>query len=120
MRAAYRHLRFNLHMSFVALDGEKVVGAVLGSHDGRRGFINHLAVMKPYRKQGIARLLVENVIRALKGEGMLKIAIFVLKNNTDAQAFWRILGFAHENIVDVHSIILSAISWQVWVMRAFC
>lgn len=96
----------NPDMSFIALDGKKIVGAVLGSHDGRRGFINHLAVMKPYRKKGIARLLVENVIRALKSEGMLKIAIFVLKNNADAQTFWRRMGFAHEDIVELHSIVV--------------
>lgn len=85
---------------------KKIVGAVLGSHDGRIGFINHLAVMKPYRKKGIARLLVENVIRALKSEGMLKIAIFVLKNNADAKTFWRRMGFAHEDIVELHSIVV--------------
>ncbi len=96
----------NSGMSFIALDGKNIVGAVLGSHDGRRGFINHLAVMKAYRKKGIARQLVENVIRALKGEGMLKIAIFILKNNADTQAFWQRIGFSHEDIVDVHSIVV--------------
>jgi ribosomal protein S18 acetylase RimI-like enzyme len=79
---------------------------VLGSHDGRRGFINHLAVMGPYREQGIARQLIENVIRKLESEGMLKIAIFVLKNNATAQAFWRKMGFSLESIVDVHSIVI--------------
>jgi ribosomal protein S18 acetylase RimI-like enzyme len=97
-------LNRNPGMSFVALDGEKFIGAILGSHDGRRGFINHLAVIKPFRKHGIARLLVENVIRVLKDEGILKIAIFVLKNNSDGQVFWRKIGFAHEDIVDLYSI----------------
>jgi N-acetylglutamate synthase len=96
----------NPGMSFIASNGENIVGAVLGSHDGRRGFINHLAVMKAYRKKGIARQLVKNVIKALKGEGMLKIAIFILKNNADAQSFWQKIGFAHEDIVDVHSIVV--------------
>lgn len=99
-------LNRNPGMSFIALDGEIIVGAVLGSHDGRRGFLNHLAVMKPYRKQEIARLIVDKVIGALKSEGMQKIAAFVLKNNEDARAFWRKLGFAHEDIVDVYCTII--------------
>ena len=99
-------LRRNPEMSFVALDGEEIVGAVLGSHDGRRGFINHLAVLKSYRRRGIARLLVENVIYALKGEGIQKIVIFILKNNSNARAFWRRVGYTDETIIDVYSIVV--------------
>jgi ribosomal protein S18 acetylase RimI-like enzyme len=42
----------------------------------------------------------------LEGEGILKIATFVLKNNATAQAFWKKMGFSLENIVDVHSIVI--------------
>lgn len=99
-------LNRNPDMSFIALDGEEIVGAVLGSHDGRRGFINHLAVLRPYRKQGIARLLVENVINSLKGAGIRKIPIFILRNNVGAQAFWDRVGFMNEAIIGVHSIVV--------------
>jgi hypothetical protein len=32
----------NPGLSFVALNEKEIVGVVLGSHDGRRGYINHL------------------------------------------------------------------------------
>jgi len=99
-------LNRNPGMSFIALDGEVIVGAVLGSHDGRRGFINHLAVLGQYRKNGIARSLVENVIETLKAAGMRKIAVFILKDNSGGRAFWLKMGFANEDIVDIYSIVV--------------
>ena len=45
----------------VAEDGDVVVGVVLGTHDGRRGWINRLAVLPAYRRQGIACRLVREV-----------------------------------------------------------
>ncbi len=87
-------------MSFVALDEKEIVGTILGSHDGRRGFINHLAVKAQYRKHGIARKLVGNTIDSLKSAGMRKIVIFILKNNIAAQSFWERIGFANEDIIE--------------------
>ncbi|MFQ5903472.1 MAG: GNAT family N-acetyltransferase [Candidatus Binatia bacterium] len=43
-----RFLDRNPGLSFVALDGEHLVGAVLCGHDGRRGYIHHLVVSKPH------------------------------------------------------------------------
>lgn len=96
----------NPGLSFVALNAKEIVGVVLGSHDGRRGFINHLAVIEEYRKQGIASLLVENVFSALKNAGMRKIIIFVLKDNVGVHAFWKRIGFANEKIIEMQSIVV--------------
>ncbi|MDY6905853.1 MAG: GNAT family N-acetyltransferase [Thermodesulfobacteriota bacterium] len=97
-------LNRNPGLSFVARDGKDIVGAVLGSHDGRRGFINHLAVAQSYRRKGIGRALARSVIDAIKAGGIPKIVIFILKNNPDAQAFWLQLGFAREDIIDTYSL----------------
>jgi len=99
-------LERNPDLCFVARDGEKIIGAVLGSHDGRRGFINHMAVSSEYRKKGIGRMLIHNVIESLKSVGIRKILIFVLKNSPDAQAFWKNLGFSKEDIIDIHSLVV--------------
>jgi ribosomal protein S18 acetylase RimI-like enzyme len=99
-------LERNLGLCFVARDGKKIIGAVLGSHDGRRGFINHMAVSSAYRKKGIGRMLVHNVIESLKSVGIRKILIFVLKNSPDAQAFWKHMGFLKEDIIDIHSLVV--------------
>ena len=48
-----RYLGRNLGMSFLAEKEGQIVGAVLCGHDGRRGYIHHLAVYPNYRRQGI-------------------------------------------------------------------
>ena len=45
------YLRRNPGMSFVAQHGGEIVGAVLCGHDGRRGYLHHLAVAKAHRKR---------------------------------------------------------------------
>ena len=46
------YLERNPGMSFVAQQGDAIVGAVLCGHDGRRGYLNHLAVSPAHRHRG--------------------------------------------------------------------
>ncbi|HEY6867139.1 MAG TPA: GNAT family N-acetyltransferase, partial [Candidatus Eisenbacteria bacterium] len=39
-------------LSFVAREGGVLVGAVLGTHDGRRAYLHHLAVAPSHRRRG--------------------------------------------------------------------
>ncbi|MCF7859033.1 MAG: GNAT family N-acetyltransferase [Candidatus Cloacimonetes bacterium] len=43
---------------FIAEVKNKIVGAVIASHNGRKGWINRLAVLPEYRKMGIAKALI--------------------------------------------------------------
>ena len=66
-------LKRNPDLCFVARNGDEIIGAVLGSHDGRRGFINHMAVSREFRKKGIGRNLVSRVIELLNSVGIEKV-----------------------------------------------
>ncbi|MBC7219914.1 GNAT family N-acetyltransferase [Candidatus Bipolaricaulota bacterium] len=80
-------------------DGE-LVGAVLGTHDGRKGWINRLAVHPAYRRRGIGRALVGAVEERLHGMGIEIIAALVEDWNEDSMAFFARLGYvAHRDIV---------------------
>ncbi len=83
-----RFLERNPGLSLIALDGQHLIGAVLCGHDGRRGYIHHLAVSKPHRRLGIGRTLVGRCLSALEREGIGKCHIFVFSDNKDAIAFW--------------------------------
>ena len=48
-----RYLNRNRGMSQIAVVNGKIVGTVLAGHDGRRGFIHHMAVLPEYRRKGI-------------------------------------------------------------------
>ena len=54
----------NPHTCFVAEAEQEITGAILAWHDGRRGFIYHLAVAIPQRGNGIGSALVERAMSA--------------------------------------------------------
>jgi putative acetyltransferase len=87
------YLARNPRMSFIALDGSAVVGVVLGGHDGRRGYVHHLAVDDNYRRQGIGRRLVERCLLALQAEGIQKCHLFIFHENEGGIAFWQAQGW---------------------------
>jgi ribosomal protein S18 acetylase RimI-like enzyme len=89
--AAY--LQHNPGMSFVARLNGELVGAVLSGHDGRRGYLHHLAVRADRRGQGTGSLLVERCLAALKLAGIEKCHLFVYKDNSSGQEFWRKVGW---------------------------
>jgi N-acetylglutamate synthase len=88
-----RHLDRNPGLSFLALDEGRIIGAVLGGHDGRRGYLHHLAVAPSHRRRGLGRALSEQVLGGLSGEGIVKCHLFVHANNVAARAFWQHLGW---------------------------
>ncbi|MBF4308083.1 GNAT family N-acetyltransferase, partial [Vibrio anguillarum] len=45
------YLNRNSGLSFVALSGNNIIGAVLVGTDGRRGYLQHLAVSSEFRGQ---------------------------------------------------------------------
>lgn len=88
-----RFLDRNPGLSFVArVDGE-LVGAVLCGHDGRRGYLDHLAVKASHRRQGIGRLLASRCIYQLIQNRIQKWHLFVQEDNQDAIKFWSKLGW---------------------------
>ena len=94
------YLARNPDLSFVAVAGGRTVGAVLGGHDGRRGYLHHLAVTPDWRRRGLGRALVEAVLAELKQCGMLKCNIFLYAHNDTGRAFWENHGWvAREDLV---------------------
>jgi putative acetyltransferase len=88
-----RYLDRNPGLSFVALREGEICGAVLAGHDGRRGYIHHLAVAPGCRRLGLGRRLVKASLDALAAEGIEKAHLFVFKENADGLAFWRAGGW---------------------------
>lgn len=91
------YLHRNAGLSLAATDGGKLVGAVLCGHDGRRGYLHHLAVAASYRGRGIGRRLVEECARRLAAEKIERCHVFVYPDNMQGLAFWREVGFGHRS-----------------------
>jgi len=104
--AIARYLQRNPGLSFVAYHEHQLVGAVLCGHDGRRGFLHHLAVARPYRGHGVGRALVEHALHALAECSIAKCHLFVLQHNQQAVQFWRHLGWIERVELIVFSKVL--------------
>ncbi len=88
-----KYLKRNPTSSFVAEDSGKIVGVIMSGHDGRRGYIHHMAVLPNYRNQGIAKKLVDNAMNALDKEGINKVGLVVFERNKIGNSFWENIGF---------------------------
>ena len=88
-----RYIRRNPTTCFVAEVEGSIIGVILSGHDGRRGYIHHMAVDMASRRQGIGSTLLEQALSALKAEGITKVALVVFARNQLGNAFWEKHGF---------------------------
>jgi len=82
------YLDRNPGLSVVAEEDGRVVGAVLGGHDGRRGYFYHLAVAESHRRRGIGREMIERSLARLTKLGIRRASVFVMRENDLGREFW--------------------------------
>jgi ribosomal protein S18 acetylase RimI-like enzyme len=72
---------------------DRLVGAVVVTHDSRKGWINRLAVDPDCRRRRYGSRLVEAAERLLRGQGINIIAALVESSNDVSLAFFREAGY---------------------------
>ena len=77
----------------VASEDDDVNGVVMGAWDGRRGWINHLAVRPSKQREGIGRLLVAELENRLKKKGAKKVNAQIYKWNKKSIDFFKAVGY---------------------------
>ena len=88
-----KFLRRNPDTCFVADVENVIIGVIIVGNDGRRGYIYHTAVHPQYRKQGVAKSLVDTAMTALQKIGISKAALVVFERNEIGNDFWEKMGF---------------------------
>lgn len=83
-----RFLARNPDLSLACEADGRLVGAVLCGHDGRRGYLHHLAVHRAYRGRGYGRALVDEALRRLHALGITRCNIFLYADHAPGRAFW--------------------------------
>lgn len=81
------------------VDGE-VLGAVLGTHDGRKGWINRLVVTPEHQRKGIGGALVSEVEARLDAIGIEIVACQIEDWNSESITFFKRIGYRHHD--DIH------------------
>jgi N-acetylglutamate synthase len=98
--ALSRFLERNPGWSVVVRDAAgKVVAAVLCGHDGRRGYLHHLATAPHLRRRGLGTRLVERCLETLAAHSIPKCNVFVFDDNESGNAFWIKLGFQKRELL---------------------
>jgi ribosomal protein S18 acetylase RimI-like enzyme len=97
-------------LCFVAVAGGRIVGAILCGTDGRRGYLNHLAVAADWRRLGIGRRLADACIAGLSARGIEKCHLMVKADNPEGQAFWARLGWSDRSDIRLMSFTSSSSS----------
>jgi ribosomal protein S18 acetylase RimI-like enzyme len=83
----------NPGLSRVATDGAAIIGVALCGHDGRRGYIYHLAVDPAYQARGLGKRLMNECLDGLQRAGLKRALILVANDNPRGRKFWRRYGW---------------------------
>lgn len=84
----------------VAEADHTIVGAIIGTHDGRKGWINRLVVSPSYQRKGIARRLVQEVEHHFTSQGIDIVASLIEEWNTTSMQVFEQLGYTkHPDIL---------------------
>ena|ERR1051326_1254864 len=99
-REAIKHkLERDADLFLVAVEESTIVGVVMGTYDGRRGWINHLAVAPQQQRQRLGTQLMHEVERRLQQKGCAKIHLFILPTNAAVQPFYQRLGYQRDEMI---------------------
>ncbi len=102
-----RFLSRNPTSSVVAIKDQKIVGAILCGHDGRRGCLYHVCVDPVYRKQGIGTRMVVFAMEALRKEKISKVTLIAFTDNDIGNAFWRKIGWTYRKDLNYYDFTLN-------------
>ncbi len=89
-----QELKYGNAVFLVAELDEKLLGSIFGTHDGRQGWINRLAVAPGFRMQGIAKMLVTDVENKFYELGIDIVACLIEDWNTNSMEAFVRLGYS--------------------------
>ena len=83
-----------------AFEGVRLLGVLVVSTDGRRGWINRLAVDPNCRRKGVAKALISEAERILREHGMRIFCALIEDTNSGSMQLFKDCGYrAHRDIV---------------------
>jgi ribosomal protein S18 acetylase RimI-like enzyme len=74
--------------------GEKLVGLAIGNYDGRRGWINRIAVLPEYRNRGVASALIHRTEKFLRNNGAKVTAALISRSNKLSRNLFEEQGYS--------------------------
>jgi len=94
-----RVLERDADLFLVAVEETAIVGVVLGCYDGRRGWVNHLAVAPNYKGQRLGTRLMQEMEHRLYEKGCTKVNLLIEPANAAVQTFYQQLGYQRDELI---------------------
>lgn len=102
-----RFLKRNPTTSIVAEEDNRIVGAILCGHDGRRGCFYHVCVSEEYRMRGIGKSMVVEAMNRLREEQINKVTLIAFTKNDVGNAFWNKIGWTKREDLNYYEFTLN-------------
>jgi ribosomal protein S18 acetylase RimI-like enzyme len=96
----------------VAEDTDGLAAAVLGTFDGRRGWVNRLATRPDQRGHGHASAVLAELERRLSAQGCRKVNLLIELDNERVTGFYRRHGYTEDQLIFMQKWLPSAPSGQ--------
>ena len=88
-----RVLNRNPDLFLIGRVQEKIIAVVMGTFDGRRGYVHHLAVDPDYQKMGFGKSIMEALIEQFRTKNIQKVHLFIEKTSKTVVEFYNNLGW---------------------------
>ena len=83
-----------------AFEKDMMVGTIIASHDGRKGWLNRIAVDPDYRRHGLAQKLTVAGEKALRKHGIKIFGLLIHEYNAASLKLAKKMGYVvHNDIV---------------------
>ncbi len=92
-----KEMKFKPTALFIVTSKDQVIGTVLASHDGRKGWINRLAVELSWQRKGLAQKLIKKAEEFLKAQDIKIIACLIEDYNTSSINLFLKCGYKEFN-----------------------
>ncbi|HBY17982.1 MAG: hypothetical protein XE04_0954 [Marinimicrobia bacterium 46_43] len=102
----HRMLDKHPELFLIAEEKDIPVGTVLGSFDGRRGYVHHLAVLPEFQNRGIGSDLLNVLEDKYREMGVIKIHLFIETVNAEVESYYQKKGWHRRNDIIMMSKIL--------------
>jgi len=86
---------------FVGVENEDLVGSIMVGDEGRRGWLNLLAVAPSHRRSGLGAQLVQFAEDLLAVEGCPKVNLQIRWDNDDVVGFYEKLGYRDDRVISM-------------------
>jgi ribosomal protein S18 acetylase RimI-like enzyme len=93
-----RQMASGLQAVFGAMDGVTLVGVVVVTHDGRKGWVNRLGVLPEYQRQGIGTRLVGVAEDHIHAQGLEIVAALIEHDNDASLSMFKRAGYFVHNV----------------------